>query len=81
METVIKTEDGSMNTHAPMPAWEIKPIKSIYTGKVTGYMIGRIHAPYTSEAKEEVLRLGGVNFWRSEAAALAAIVKATEVAA
>jgi hypothetical protein len=69
-----------MSGHTPVP-WEVRPMVGIHSGKVTGYTVERIHSPYTQEARAEVLRVDGVNIWKSEKEAYAAIAKATGDAA
>lgn len=44
-------------------------------------MVERVYNPYTESARAETLKVDGRNIWRTEAAARAAIAKATGVAA
>lgn len=70
-----------MNMHLPEPPWEIRPLVGLLSGKTTGFMVERIHNPFTQDAKVETLKVDGCNLWSTKNAAQAAIAKATGRAA
>ena len=60
-------------THPPITDWLIRPLAGLSTGRSAGFIVYRVHAPYTGDAREEPL--GRV--YRTEADARAAVAAAT----
>ena len=62
-----------MRIAIPVTDWLIRPLAGLSTGRSAGFIVYRVHAPYTSAAREEPL--GRV--YRTEADARAAVAAAT----
>ena len=56
------------------PAWEIRTLADLRSGRITGYVVERIHNPGTCEARAETLDR---RIYRTHADAAKAIAKAT----